>query len=445
MRGTERISQIQAFALNFIELAIGVLLLIHHPGGEFVLYILTVILSFMIPLRALFFIRSGIRDGSHTDLCLIALNLLLGVILLIFPDLFLKWIAVFYGWRTFAYGLLMTAGACVMVHDRHPGALGSLISGMISVPLGLFLIFSSYFPIKEDVITLIAAVWFLLYGFLGVFYQIQVLLSRTFRTILPRSLSGPILINAFLPLEAYIAVHQKMASSFGQVADTGEDADLHVYIYLKGKGPESFGHLDFSYRGTIYSYGNHDPAARRLFGTMGDGVLICSEVSSFLQESITTDGKTVLDYGIRLTEEQKQILEERIREMMSRCQPWKCSAAEALSKGKDAGSCHDYASRVYKETFCDMYKFTSGRFRTYFIAGASCVSFTDTLIRTPGLDLFDLSNFVIPGTYLAFLNSEYERGDSAVICRTLYAAGVHEALDSHEKAADSVNPQLSGF
>ena len=87
----------------------------------------------------------------------------------------------------------------------------------------------------------------------------------------------------------------------------------------------------------------------------------------------------------------------------------------------------------------------SGRFRTYFIAGASCVSFTDTLIRTPGLDLFDLSNFVIPGTYLAFLNSEYERGDSAVICRTLYAAGVHEALDSHEKAADSVNPQLSGF
>ena len=67
-----------------------------------------------------------------------------------------------------------------------------------------------------------------------------------------------------------------------------------------------------------------------------------------------------------------------------------------------------------------MYKFTKGKFKTYFIAGTNCVNLADDLIRSKDLNLIDLNGLVTPGAYLAFLNTEYLKKDSIVKTRTLF-------------------------
>ncbi|MBO7703888.1 MAG: hypothetical protein J6S26_05520, partial [Solobacterium sp.] len=129
-----------------------------------------------------------------------------------------------------------------------------------------------------------------------------------------------------------------------------------------------------------------------------------------------------------LSDEQKAIVEKRIDRMMERTVPWKCAAALCHEAGEDMNACQDYASRVYKETFCDMFKFTNGKFRTYFISATNCVILADELIRSRDLSLVDLTGFVTPGAYLSFLNTEYLKQDSIVVSRTLYEAGVREPL-----------------
>ena len=91
-----------------------------------------------------------------------------------------------------------------------------------------------------------------------------------------------------------------------------------------------------------------------------------------------------------------------------------------VEEGKDVSSIHDYASRVYIHTHAEMYKFTKGKFKTYFIAGTNCVNLADDLIRSKDLNLIDLNGLVTPGAYLAFLNTEYLKKDSIVKTRTLY-------------------------
>ncbi len=67
-----------------------------------------------------------------------------------------------------------------------------------------------------------------------------------------------------------------------------------------------------------------------------------------------------------------------------------------------------------------MFKFSKGKFRTYFISSTNCVMLADELIRNRDLTLINLSGLVTPGAYLSFLNTEYLKPNSAVISRTLY-------------------------
>ena len=354
------------------------------------------------------------------------------VSILIQPQLFLPWIHVVFGWWMLGTGFLSMVDCYINLHDHLPGAPGSFLTGLISITLALFMILGHNMSIKTNVLSVIAGVYFILYGIIGLLFHISLIIHSNQPGIHSWSYSTPVFMNAFMPLRFYNSIHELKLASRLEVKKEEIPTDLHVYIYLKGKGPEMFGHIDISYKGTIWSYGNHDPKTRRLLGTYGDGVLIKADEKRFLQESIGTDGKTVICYGIRITEEQGKLIENRIAGLMKRAVRWKCDAEIAHDRGKDMSSCRDYASRVYKETFCEMYKFTKGKYRTYFISSTNCVMIADELIRNPDLHLIDLNGIVTPGSYLSFLNTEYLKPDSIVVSRTLYESGVREAIPQPE-------------
>ena len=83
---------------------------------------------------------------------------------------------------------------------------------------------------------------------------------------------------------------------------------------------------------------------------------------------------------------------------------------------------------IYKETFCEMYKFSSGKFRTYFISSTNCVILADELIRNRDLRLIDLTGLITPGAYLSFLNTQYLKKNTPVISRIFYEKGVNDPV-----------------
>ena len=416
------------FGSDLMVLLLGILILTRQFTGWFILYLLTLLICIILPIHILLNTRSGAKPAETSDLFLILFDILFAAAIVFQPQTFIRWIHVFFGWWMFAQGAISLIDFYVLFRDQMQGALPRLLSGIVSMTLAWLMILGTNLSIKTNILSLIAGIYFIVYGVVGLLFHFFLMRKRKHPQSFSFSYSLPVLLNAFIPLKAYMSIKKLKHESRLEIPGSTEPADLFVYVYMKGKGPEIFGHIDLSYHGMILSYGNHDPQSRRLNGTYGDGVLIRAKEKEFLQESITTDGKTVIGYGIRLSDEQKQLLESRIRNLFSRTIPWKCAAEKAHDSGKDMSSCKDYASRVYRETFCEMFKFTHGKFRTYFISSTNCVMLADELIRSPSLNLIRLNGIVTPGTYLSFLNTEYLKPGSPVITRVLYEAGVHEAL-----------------
>ncbi len=416
--------------VDLLAIIIGILFLIHSNASWKVLYILTVVFFFYTPAAMIINLLHHDKQKTKLDTFLIIFDFLFAIYILSVPAKFMSFVYVFVGWWIVAHGLISFINFYVCLQDRLKGAPQKLFNGIFSILLGTFLIWSPNMGSKSWLLAAAAGVYFCFYGGISLLTHLNLAKKEYGRKHTAVTVSLPVILNAFLPLRAYVSIHHLLQDSNGLPLKAEEPHDLEVYLYLNGHGPESFGHLDIAYKGTIYSYGCHDPQNRKLMGTLGDGVLIQSDQRKFLQNALDGEKKIVVGYGIRLNDTDRQKLEKRIAEMMARTVPWKCLAEIAEEKHEDDSQIHDYASRVYKHTHAKMFKFSQGKFRTYFVGSTNCVLLADELIRNPDLRLIDLNGFVTPGAYLSFLNTQYIAKGTAVISRSVYQFGIRNLPDS---------------
>lgn len=270
---------------------------------------------------------------------------------------------------------------------------------------------------KLLLLSYIAGVYIIFYGICNILEGISYLLSENAKSHISKHIHVPlpIILASFLPIKLFMSLDNQAKNDNLEYLDKikPNTADLEVFIYIKGNGPESLGHVDFSFNNIIYSYGCHDPKARRLHGTLGDGVLIVSKRDEFLNQAIKGDKKTIISYGIKLNEKQKVIIQKKIDNLLSRSTPWDCPYITDTNA-------NDYASRVYKDTKCKMYKFKKGKFKTYFVFSTNCVLLVDEILKSDELNLINLTGIITPGSYIEFLNHEYLKENSCVISKTFY-------------------------
>ncbi len=401
---------------DLLVLFTGVSILLGRYAGWAILYVTVVIASIYNGLRHLVSFLNEDKVKEVTDVPSILFMFIFATLILVKPTLFYQFAIIFVGWWMFADACINLIRFYVKKRDQVSGAASLFVSGLISLVLSIFLIFSKSLS-KGHIFDIISGIYLIIYGLLG--FSFHLFLSSDKKKV-NWSYSAPVLLNAFIPSNVYISIKHLKKNSKLDIRKEKIQTPLHVYVYLNETGPEAFGHIDIGYKGTIYSYGCHDPSTRKLVGTMGDGVLIKSDEKLFIDHATHGENKVIISYGIDLNDSEQEIIEKKIKEMMNRTIPWLCPYAEAEQEGKDTTNIHDYASRVYQNTHCEMYKFTKGKFKTYFIAGTNCVNLADDLIRSKELNLIDLNGLVTPGAYLAFLNTEYQKKDSTVKTRTLY-------------------------
>ncbi|NCB32459.1 MAG: DUF308 domain-containing protein [Erysipelotrichia bacterium] len=409
-------------ATDILLLTIGVLFFLSRASTWRILGIIFIIYSLYTPTMLIIRLARHEKEADFFDYAIIIFDYFMAITVLAIPDYFVRFVYIFTGWWMIAHGLITMVDFYVLRRDHLNGTLSTLFAALVSLSIGIFFILSMNFTVKRWLMGTIAGIYFCIYGAIGLLFHLSV--NRPIRKGRKRynwSYSMPVILNAFIPVRVYISSSRLIQESeVPMLNQKAEGTDLHIYSYLNAKGGEAFGHTDIAYKGTVYSYGCHDPKARKLLGTLGDGVLIVADEARFLNEALHGEKKIVISYGIKMTDQERSILEKRIAELMSRTVPWKCALAEAEEQGVPYTGFMDYASRVYEGSHANMYKFSRGKFRTYFAAGTNCVLLADELVRSNELMLVDINGLVTPGAYLAFLNSEYLKKDTLVVSRTLY-------------------------
>lgn len=197
--------------------------------------------------------------------------------------------------------------------------------------------------------------------------------------------------------------------------------DMEVLIHLAAKGPAMFGHADLVYRGMVMSYGCYDPHNRRLFGTLGDGVIIIAPRNSYLKNCLENEGKTLISFGVSLNDEQKKLLNKRLLEVFSNLVDFESDEQLKQKNLPIQGICDDYISRVTRTSpEALFYKIKEGKLKTFFVCSTNCVFFLSNILSVIGLNLFDLSGIVSPGAYYDFLNKQFKSNKGFIVSRQLY-------------------------
>ena len=232
----------------------------------------------------------------------------------------------------------------------------------------------------------------------------------------------PIFLTAFIPNLAIRHINKlfsKETSSYE--ASPSKSVDLEVLVYLRESGFESFGHCDISYKGKIFSYGCHNPHSRKLFGSLGDGILIIADRDSFIQNATNNEKATIIQYGLSLSDSQKNLIKKRIMNLLDRTEVFYSDAALYYQQNnKDNPEINDYLSRVYRHTKSQSFRFTNGKFKTYFVFTTNCVQLADYFLNMKELKLLNISGLITPGTYVEFLNRELEAKNPMIVERNIY-------------------------
>lgn len=349
------------------------------------------------------------KDTRWRHFFFLAFYFILSYCIYQFPDGFVR----FNGYIVGIYALINTIICYIdyfVSRENHdPALFGKLIRIVIygSFSVALFII-----PYRSTSLVLaIAGVYLIVFGALTLISNLKTLVNERFNV----AISVPALLSAIIPVGLYFRIHdnREVYDNLDDNPYDDEVAPLEINIYVQGSGFESFGHLDISVDGTIYSYGCHDPKGRTLGGAVGDGVLIKVKRSDFLENAMKTKKTMIFNFSLNPDEKVMNTIRERLNSLMKNAVPFNCEAKEQELKG-EVMTADDYISDVYKDTHCELYKFKAGRFKKYFVFTTNCVLLSDYLIRNDEIDLLNMSGIITPGAYLNYLFQLYIKKDSII-------------------------------
>ena len=322
------------------------------------------------------------------------------------------------GYYQLFIGVSLFISWLLLRRDRVSGRVGILLASVINLIWGVA---SIAIKSSETVDSVVARL-----GFYLVFIGLTILmdardyyLSQRTKTRVKRRIRVPlpVIFTILLPKKMLDKINHFIQEELSmsewtspELKETDRQPVLKVFIHVGEDGFNQMGHVDLSYKGRVYAYGNYDIDSERLLGAIGDGVLFSLDDQDYIDYCLQ-DNKTLFEYRVVLTATQEVEFEKNLNDILKNTQAWEPTSSTQLAS---------YLGKMTQKYKVETFKFKSSRYKTYFVLGTNCVLLADQLIGASGLDLLAMVGILAPGTYYDYFEKEYQKPNSIVVGKTIH-------------------------
>ncbi len=245
----------------------------------------------------------------------------------------------------------------------------------------------------------------------------------------------PTIFTAFLPgrfVQDFNDYFRSTGMSEGSIPQTLEGNSevqtmLEILVHTGEKGIQNFGHVDLRINDEVLSYGTYDGHSVRFWGLVSDGTFVVAPFEPYIKICVEREDKVLVGFGIALNEDEKASVLAKVKSLEDQFVRFK-SDYELWQDGElESWDDNDYACHLVKDAGAKLYKTPKGRFRTYYAVNTNCVKLADEIIEASGLTGLIVHGIPTPGEYLDNLNYLFERGNNAVVSRTIYTGEIAKA------------------
>lgn len=377
---------------------------------SWVIYLLTYAFLLYGLARLIGFIFNKRIVRNRETLLSITINIVIGVILIFFKKILLSILPISFS----IYMLFNFASRFVNYSIQLSLNLKSRFKEFI---MGLFFLILSFIfliaPLKSiHLLILIMSIYCILLGIsLIAEYIFEVLdVNAKYNPKKKYRMTFPFFVDAFIPILGLNAIENKKRN------ENKNKGDMSIYVHLSDHGLNQFGHVDIEIDDKIYSYGNYDKSSQKLFSGVGDGVLTETMTKyKYINYCIFNSKKTIVEYIVKLDNSQKEEILNRIKEIKKDSVKWEPDAAKDKK-----GIYKDYSSKLYKATKTNFYKFSKGKYKTYFVVGTNCTYLANELLKNSVFEILKLVGIITPGTYYEYLEENYRLGKLNIVGKIVY-------------------------
>ena len=347
-----------------------------------------------------------LRKKQNIKISEIILNSVLGIFLILKPELVTLFLSQIFGLYTLIQSIVGMINFTIYYQNKLKGKWIHLFTAISTFIFALLLLLS---PIENS------KYFAIINGIYLMFYGISDLISYVYPKITVK-IPLPIIFTMFLPKVLLKRVTKELVRTTDDI-----NGDLEILIHLAKSGSAGLGHVEFSFEDKVYSYGCYNYHSRRLFGGIGDGIYGVFDHDSYIKYCVCEKDRIILSYGVKLTSKEKEKLRGIINKFINNnTERWYPDMALYDNNLVPKNEFKEMSNQIYAKALGKFYRFTNGKYKTFFVLRTNCVAGTDEILSHLGIKLFKLEGIISPGTYYKFLDDEFLKRGSKVISKKIY-------------------------
>lgn len=388
-------------------------LVIYLIGG---LLIITNLLNLLlIPFKKYKFIDTLIKT---------TINVIFGISIMFFSKYIITSFTLIFALYTLLISIVNIISYVIYVENNIKGKLNVFINAITSLIFTVILLINPTLNIKY--VLIILSIYLMLYGLKNIInFIFQILPKKITNKIKARiDFPIPLLIAMFIPKALLKEINEILKVDKEKKFDYKKNdlkPKLFVIIHLAKSGSASFGHIEVSYNGKIYSYGNYNKHSRHLFDAIGDGIILVADKEKYIDYCINNKKRYLIEFGIVLTEKEEKQIEKRINKLITENTEPFYSDLELYEKGKIMyDDFNDMSSEIYKYANGKYYRITKGKNKIFFVLKNNCAQVAEQILKGNGKRIIKLNGIISPGTYYDYLNQAFLMKNSNVVTKKVY-------------------------
>ena len=360
--------------------------------------------------------KLSVKDSSKTFLSCI-FNFFVCLVMLFLPNLSFGLLPFIFSLYLFLLGTAQFIMCFLMFENNGGNKIRNFLWGTIYYLISIPILLS---PVnKIETFLFCFAFYILLLGINFIYDFFNNILSRRIKNKLKRKIriTLPKVFESIIPYSVMIVINKSLDTNDYRWRKTSRDKQPNLFLldHTYNRGVNKIGHMDIYFDGAVISYGSYDEGSRKFREIFGDGVVFKTyDRKSYINFCIDNSDKTLFEFGLSLSDRQKEKIRARIDDIFSNAYLWDYKTDKKYNNGTS------YAAKLYKKTKAKFYKFKSGKYKTFFVMGSNCCYLVDDIVGHSGIDLLSLNGIIAPGTYYDYLEKESHRKNGIVVSKNIY-------------------------